>query len=123
MADLRRFGDGWPVSITAHRMGDKEAPAFDIALGWVPLMSWKRARQRQGLGRSKNVWSTITRRGAKLTEWTVYNIGRNQWAIGVGIVGENGLHYVIGNELIQSVAQHKVRMMAAFMGHKWGSGR
>lgn len=83
---------------------------------------WRLERERVGLGRTRNHYCTISSFGGpgskRRLEWRVYRVSSKQWAIGVGIVGERGLHTVIQYDETLVAGKLKICRMLVELGHE-----
>lgn len=82
----------------------------------IKPMTWTRERDGRYI-----YHSAITRHLGlgRSIQWTVYRVGKDDWRTGVGIVGELGLHTVIGRPLNLYCGKLDVRDLAHRLGHEW----
>lgn len=62
---------------------------------------------------------TVLRAASRNIEWTVYQVIPGEWRIGVGIIGERGLHTVIAVAGDEVSAKATARDLAHIAGHVW----
>lgn len=84
----------------------------------IPEMKWETATWDTG-NRAMEVTVTRIEALGRRILWTVYDVGGDEWRIGMGLPQENGLHIVIGAASSQRAAKLDVRDVAHRLGHRW----